>query len=254
MLKVLAAVAALCAAGGAQAAVVADSLPYQGTPYWTDVVFAGTSMTTNGTTSTLTTAQQRGVWFGWSAGSNPPAWSLGSNAAGNYVRLDMQLTSGARDWSVYLHDGQRSATIVFNPTDCNGNAVNCTLANFAPGVRVYARDSGGAQISQFFNVDTTQRAVYEFVLKGDTASYRIDGVAWTRQAEVSGSNILVIGDGSGSTLTGWGSMIVHGVSIDTAPSFDTLQTTVPEPSAWALMIGGLGLVGGALRRRRLAVA
>lgn len=30
------------------------------------------------------------------------------------------------------------------------------------------------------------------------------------------------------------------------------QGIVPEPAAWALMIGGFGLVGGALRRRRVA--
>jgi hypothetical protein len=29
---------------------------------------------------------------------------------------------------------------------------------------------------------------------------------------------------------------------------------VPEPGTWALMIGGFGLVGGALRRRRTALA
>ena len=30
---------------------------------------------------------------------------------------------------------------------------------------------------------------------------------------------------------------------------DYAVPTVPEPASWALMIGGLGLVGGALRRR-----
>jgi hypothetical protein len=29
---------------------------------------------------------------------------------------------------------------------------------------------------------------------------------------------------------------------------------VPEPATWAMMIGGFGLVGGALRRRRAIAA
>ncbi|CAM3122132.1 hypothetical protein SPAN111604_04715 [Sphingomonas antarctica] len=34
----------------------------------------------------------------------------------------------------------------------------------------------------------------------------------------------------------------------------TLAGAVPEPAAWALMIGGFGLAGGAMRRRRTLVA
>ncbi|QTD57022.1 PEPxxWA-CTERM sorting domain-containing protein [Parasphingorhabdus cellanae] len=32
----------------------------------------------------------------------------------------------------------------------------------------------------------------------------------------------------------------------------TVATAVPEPASWAMMIGGFGLVGGAMRRRRKA--
>lgn len=39
-----------------------------------------------------------------------------------------------------------------------------------------------------------------------------------------------------------------------APADFASLTAVPEPSAWALMIGGLGAVGAALRRRRAALA
>ncbi len=36
--------------------------------------------------------------------------------------------------------------------------------------------------------------------------------------------------------------------------FDNVATSVPEPGTWALMIVGLGMVGYARRRRRIAVA
>ena len=60
---------------------------------------------------------------------------------------------------------------------------------------------------------------------------------------------------------------VAGIAFNTlgpllAPSFDSntgslgvfLPAPVPEPASWALMIGGFGMVGGALRRRRIATA
>lgn len=37
-------------------------------------------------------------------------------------------------------------------------------------------------------------------------------------------------------------------------AFGTTRPGVPEPASWALMIGGFGLAGAALRRRRVAVA
>lgn len=35
--------------------------------------------------------------------------------------------------------------------------------------------------------------------------------------------------------------------------FDSMSVAVPEPATWAMMIGGFGLAGAVLRRRRLAV-
>ena len=44
-----------------------------------------------------------------------------------------------------------------------------------------------------------------------------------------------------------------GYSFDTTGLRLTVTSAVPEPTSWALMIGGVGLVGGALRRRTSAV-
>lgn len=41
---------------------------------------------------------------------------------------------------------------------------------------------------------------------------------------------------------------------DFAPNNATMTATVPEPAAWALMIGGFAFVGGLLRRRSLRAA
>lgn len=37
-------------------------------------------------------------------------------------------------------------------------------------------------------------------------------------------------------------------------TFETTSGTVPEPAAWGLMIGGFGLIGATMRRRRTALA
>ena len=63
------------------------------------------------------------------------------------------------------------------------------------------------------------------------------------------ASLLVIGDGSGSTRTGKGSMTVHAVRLDTAPVAATLVSSVPEPGAWALMLAGGALLAARTRRR-----
>ncbi len=247
--------AAVLAAGSADATVVASSLPYQGTPDWSDVVFSGTSMIVSGGEAVLTTANTRGVWFGWLSGSNTPGWSIADNNLGNYLSLQAKFSAGADDWSAYMGDGTRYAAMQFNPTGCNSNLQNCYLFAGTPGVTLsFAGDTPGSSREQFVALDTTVYNSFEWLLLGDTVTYRINGRSYSDTAITNGGKLLIIGDGSGSSPTGTGSMSIAGVSFDTAPDFAELPGMVPEPSAWAMLITGFGLIGAARRRQRRLVA
>ena len=250
----------LSATVSAQAATVASSLPYQSTPYWTDsaAAFPGTSMTTNGATSTLTTANSKGVWFGWGAvyADPAPSWTPGSAAQGNYFNMVASFSANATDWHAYLYDRSYFALMSFNNTGCNGNAGSCYNVNLAAeqqGLTVYHAETNGST-STFYALDLVQSHTFEFLLKNGQVSYRVDGlVIYAGDAYVSAVSypLLVVGDGSGGTRTGRGSMTIYGVAIDNAPVLDTLVTAVPEPETYALMLAGLGLVGFAARRRSI---
>jgi hypothetical protein len=252
-----AAVAAALTASGAHAVVVADSLPFAGTSSWSDHTVSGTSMVVSGGESVLSTANVRGVWFGWHAGTNPPAWTIATNAQGNYLSLTTKFDAGSDDWSAYLRDGARDATMLFNKTDCTATlSISCYGVNGTPGVTLrFAGAAPGTFSTQFVAIDTTQYVTYEFLLLGDNVTYRINGVSYSGTAATSAAEVqLVIGDGSGGTLNGTGKMRISALSFDRAPAFTSLPSLVPEPGSWAMLIAGFGLTGAAMRRRRMRIA
>lgn len=55
---------------------------------------------------------------------------------------------------------------------------------------------------------------------------------------------------NGATQVGTGTLDARATAFATA----NLAGAVPEPASWALMIGGFGMVGGALRRRKATVS
>lgn len=91
------------------AATVVAALPYPGTPDWTDIVGSGIAMTLigDGTATSLSTANNAGVWFGWGPPASygaQPSWSPGTNDDDNDIRLEASFSANAADWSMYLPD------------------------------------------------------------------------------------------------------------------------------------------------------
>jgi hypothetical protein len=112
------------------------------------------------------------------------------------------------------------------------------------GVSLYSFDIG----SYLGALETSEVRVYN----GDYSSllfqhtYNLSSSAVTVSPELSSLNGLHI-QFSGTP----GYMAIDNITVEAGQIF---AATVPEPAAWALMIGGFGLAGAALRRRRAAVA
>ncbi len=66
----------------------------------------------------------------------------------------------------------------------------------------------------------------------------------------SGNEDFLQGNWSGSRWNDTG----VGTRIGYVIEYGGLESAVPEPASWAMMIGGLAFVGGAMRRRRTAVS
>jgi hypothetical protein len=237
-----------------KAATVADTLPFPGSPDWTEIIGSGASMVLNGATDvTLTTANNRGVFFGWGVASvygNQPAWTPGNSAAGNYLQFDAAFSANAADWSAYVFDRNYRAQLRIAPTGC-GSPNNCYGLPGAAGIDfIHAATNGVDLATTFVALDLSVEHNYEFLLKNGNISYRVDGVVvydGLALPSLRSAPLLVVGDGSGGTQTGRGSMTISGVSFDNAPIADSLAT-VPLPGPVFLLLGGLLALVPARRR------
>lgn len=213
---------------------------------WTRVRFSETSFAVNDGVLTMTTGPNRGTWFGnGTAIGHHPGWSFSTSAVGTYIDISLKLGADSEDWSLYFHDASGyEGALGFNPAGSYNAPIQFGVSYFFAG-------AGNIGTTNFVTMDLSDDFHrFEILLKDGMVSYAIDGeLAFSGAAFLSTTQqLLVIGDGSGSTPTGLGSMQVERVHIDTAPEITSLAA-VPVPGALPLLGSALAF-GGLWRRRR----
>lgn len=203
----------------------AGELPFHG------VKFGGCTMSTDGSAMTLGTTIGQGVWFGYATSTVseiPLAWSMGTSASGNDLTVRAKLgTAASKEWGSYFYDGSHAANFYIEDD-------NRLLLTVGSGDLILNYPAG------YFDSYREIRSI----LKAGQIGYYIDGVAvYTGPAFASSTSpFLLVGDGSGSTISGVGTWVIDEVRLDTAPS----TIFIPEPTT-GLLAASVGLL--ALRRR-----
>ncbi|RXK55161.1 VPDSG-CTERM sorting domain-containing protein [Oleiharenicola lentus] len=197
-----------------------------------------TNWSSDGDVLTMSTAHGAGIWFGagWVYGDNP-GFSLANTADGNLVRTRVALGANSTEWSQYWYDssGYGSAFYFLNN-----------------GFKYYT-----AAGETFVSTDMTQFHTFTTYVLAGQVSYFFDNTYLGGGGALTGaSNFFLIGDGSGSTISGTGSMYLDDLTIITAVGADAPtiaagpQTPgVPDTGATALLLAGGLLSLAGLRRR-----
>lgn len=194
------------------------------------VRFANTAWSSTGGVLTMTTYHGQGIWLGnlqSYQGTVDTNWDVSTSAMGNDYSARMRLPTGAKEWSFYLGDRAYGA----------GFYLDFNLLRYGT--------PAGEQSVPF---DGTQFHTYGILLKGGLVEYTLDGTvlyAGPAYASVGDWNLL-IGDGSGSTPTGAGSLELDWINMDTAPTRNV--EVVPEPVTLVLL--GIAPLAMLSRRRR----
>jgi hypothetical protein len=209
---------------------------------FTTIRFGGTGWASEDGFLKLTTAPSRGIWFGTSNGGygDNSGLVLSDTSTGNRFLTTFLLTPGSQSWGFYFFDQDGfGASLQVEETD-NGQS--------RPGVWVSLAEDRVKVSDEFFNPNVLH--TFEAHVFDGEVLYRLDGedVA-TGAAMPSGpAGLSVIGDGSGSTPTGSGSMWIDYLEIDNAAGAFSL-TVIPEANAATALLGLLAF-GAVLRRRR----
>ena len=168
------------------------------------------------------------------AGGDPGAFLPGSTAGGNRLYLRSLLTAGSQSWSAYFHDADGyGARIDFEATDNNQNRPGVT-AQLASGFV----SLGGP------GFDLTQVHDYHIHMHNGIVAYFINGAEVARGPAFQSIETasVIVGDPTGSTPTGTGSMWIDYFS------FNNAAGPIPEPTTASLFAIATGLL--VMKRRR----
>ena len=184
-----------------------------------------TNWSASGGELTITTATLQVIWFGNHPTHDMVPWEIADNSEGNFISMQTRLATNSGEWNCYLHDGSYSARFELMED------------------RVTFYHSSGTVTK---TIDTQAYHFYSFRLANEQVTYKIDGnLIFSGPAYASsGAKYLVIADAVGIGNTGYGSMIINHVTINTNPD------PIPEPTTICLMgFGILGLLGIVIRQR-----
>lgn len=201
--------------------------------------FGGTTWSANGTFLTMTTqhpgdyagATSQGIWFGRTDGYGDPSnFSLAPAALGNNVTARLALAPNSSEWSLYWFDA---------------NGYEAAIYLVSNGFTYYTAAGGTfvpvADMNAFHDFGTH--------LHNGVVSYSIDGVSLAGGPAIATGfpNFLLLGDGSATDVSGYGSLLVDSLSITV-----NAGAPIPEPSSFGLALAGATLCGSIARRRRNA--
>lgn len=158
------------------------------------------------------------------------------------------IASGASATVTYTFQGQGDKTFTYDATRFVDKYVSLPASSFTSSSGNFDTVEfcfAGEQCGKIQN-----RTGYNFVADTDTiyiisAVKLPDAVSYVGQTFEFGTGTFgTVGRYESSRRYGPGTLVVND---------GTLAAAVPEPASWAMMLGGFGLLGSALRRRNVAV-
>jgi hypothetical protein len=199
--------------------------------------FLGTTWGSDGDVLTMTTqhpsdfpgATSQGIWFGRGTSYGDfPQISLATAALGNAITARMALAPNSSEWSMYMYDSSGyGASFYFLSGGFNVGVSNQSL--FFP------------------RADMTSFHEYGMFLHQGTVSYTLDGVviAAGNVSPGGAADFFLVGDGSASSVSGFGSLLVDSLTVTTEYG----PIPVPEPGLPALLAVAVAAVRSCRRRR-----